>query len=141
MTDKPSKEQLEIYFRNSRKYFDSLAEHYKKTDPEYYNKVMKPVMYKNYFNQSSGGSKPGRPVMVFAIAVLLLIAGAAAAVFFAVSESGDINTVQESQSEKVEASKEKAKKDSVRANRQRSPLKKDSTGERRVKENKAERIR
>ncbi|MBS1492323.1 MAG: hypothetical protein JST55_02365 [Bacteroidetes bacterium] len=35
---KPSKEQLDIYYKTSRKYFDELAREYYKNDREFYNK-------------------------------------------------------------------------------------------------------
>lgn len=60
----PSKEELANYFKHNRKYFDELAENYRKTDPDYYNKYIAPF-YHNQFSSPVG--KRGAPRFVLAI--------------------------------------------------------------------------
>lgn len=50
---RPSKESLENYFKNNRKYFDSLADNLKDTDPEYYNKSIAPFYKKQHTTNNS----------------------------------------------------------------------------------------
>src|SRR5688572_18103773 len=52
----PSKEELEMYWQNSRQYFDELARHYQQADPAYYKEFIQPF-YSNPF-RSQGGSQP-----------------------------------------------------------------------------------
>jgi len=92
MTGGPSKQELEMYWQNSRQYFDELAKHYQTADPEYYKEYIKPF-YDNPFRsvgqaqtgKSSGGSK----AIVFAVFLLLFIGvlGAAIFIFFSSSDS------------------------------------------------------
>jgi hypothetical protein len=140
MSNKPSKEQLEIYFKSSRKYFDSLAEQYKKTDPDYYNQVMRPVMYKNVF---SGGSNVRKPVLPVLIGVFVAAIGIAVAAYFTMMDLGGENNTQ---GQKIERSIERVLPDTARAKRDNTVLEKDSilknesSNDRRLKEKKAERI-
>lgn len=83
MSNGPSKEDLELYWQNSRQYFDELARHYQQADPEYYRKNIKPF-YDNPFRSSGSGSssKSGSKIIVVAVLMFLLIAGAAGIFFF-----------------------------------------------------------
>lgn len=95
MSNGPSKEDLELYWQNSRQYFDELARHYQQADPEYYRKNIKPF-YDNPFRTSASGSgsKSGGKIAVIAVLMVLLVAGAAGIIFFL--------TFSESSKEKTE---------------------------------------
>lgn len=62
----PSKEELEKYFKNNRKYFDELANIYRQTDPEFYEKNIAPF-YASQFSRIEGG-KSVRPQIALLIA-------------------------------------------------------------------------
>lgn len=82
----PSKEELENYFKNNRKYFDELARNYKITDPDYYNKNIAP--FYRYTYNSAGNKKPSkRPVILMAGLALALSAGISMLVFFVQNKS------------------------------------------------------
>jgi hypothetical protein len=88
MAGGPSKEDLQMYWQNSRQYFDELANHYRQADPEYYRTYIQPF-YNNPFanvpsskRSGSGGAK----LAIVAVALMILIAGAGA-VFFLVLRS------------------------------------------------------
>lgn len=95
MANGPSKEDLEMYWQNSRQYFDELAAHYRQADPEYYNKFMKPY-YDNPFrstgnqyntaNRTGGGG--GAKVIIIAFVMLAVIGIAGAGIFFILYSSG-----------------------------------------------------
>jgi hypothetical protein len=72
----PTKEELEKYFKNNRKYFDELAKNYKITDPDYYNKNIAP--FYGYTFDSAGNKKPSPRRLV-------IMAGLAIAVSFGIS--------------------------------------------------------
>lgn len=74
---KLSKEQIEFYYKTSRKYFDELAAQYKSSDIKFYNENFAPY-YSNPFKNTSG--KKALPVLV--AGVLLAVAGLAVAFFF-----------------------------------------------------------
>ena len=81
----PSKEELAKYFKNNRKYFDELANHFKKTDPDYYNKSIAPF-YSNPF-VSAGGAGTRKPVNVLIAAIMFaLIMGVV--LFFMIYQRG-----------------------------------------------------
>lgn len=89
MSSGPSKQELEMYWKNSRQYFDELANHYRQTDPEYYQKYIAPF-YANPFvsqpqtfgMQQNPGSSGGSKLFSVMIALVLLIAGIGAAAYF-----------------------------------------------------------
>lgn len=95
MASGPSKQELEMYWQSSRQYFDELAEHYKKNDPAYYKEFIQPF-YSNPFRaggETTAGKKSGcGPRAVFAVALLVVIAGLAAAVFLLMNDSDDKST-------------------------------------------------
>jgi hypothetical protein len=87
MPSGPSKKELDMYWKNSRQYFDELAEHYRQTDPGYYKEYIAPYYANPFVSQGnsgsvqvsgSGGSKTV-PVMVSAA---LLVASLSAGIFF-----------------------------------------------------------
>lgn len=88
MSSGPSKEELEMYWQNSRQYFDELAKHYQQADPEFYRKNIKPY-YDNPFRTAGNinGSKSGSKAAVVAALLVFLIAVAAAGIFFFLSFS------------------------------------------------------
>jgi len=80
---KPSKEQLDYYFKTSRKYFDELAKQYQTTDKEYYDKNIAPY-YNNPFVQvkSTGGIK------IFIYVMAIFMSGMAILAFVVLSQKG-----------------------------------------------------
>ena len=93
MATGPSKQELEMYWKNSRQYFDELAKHYQAADPEYYRQYIKPF-YDNPFsatytasgqrNSTGGGAK----ILILIIALGVLgVAGAAVFLFMSKSDS------------------------------------------------------
>lgn len=86
-TSGPSKEELEMYWKNSRAYFDELAKHYKATDPEYYKKYIKPY-YDNPFAAAPSKSNNVKiKLSVFLTAMLIAVIGIAGAVLFFVFQN------------------------------------------------------
>jgi hypothetical protein len=74
MKSGPSKEDLDMYWKSSRPYFDELANHYKTADPEYYKKYIAPF-YRFGTTSQQSGSKTSSPVLVVVISVALLLIG------------------------------------------------------------------
>jgi len=105
MASGPSKQELEMYWNNSRQYFDELAKHYQETDPEYYKKHILPF-YNNPFQSTNtvqnkrSGSRAA--VLFVAIAMFAVIGVGAAVMFFVLSESS--TDFVEEQTKKVEES-------------------------------------
>jgi hypothetical protein len=93
MSSGPSKQELEMYWQNSRQYFDELAKHYQKADPEYYKEFIQPF-YSNPFR--SGGQPGGKqrqggarlPVFI----AMLALAGVGAATFVLFQADPDTNS-------------------------------------------------
>lgn len=85
MASGPSKQELEMYWQNSRPYFDELARHYQQADPQYYKEYIEPF-YTNPFRgtyqakQSRGGA--GKAIIVMVAILVLGIAGAASFMIF-----------------------------------------------------------
>ncbi len=89
MATGPSKQELEMYWQNSRQYFDELAKYYQTSDPDYYREYIKPF-YDNPFsstysgnNQSSGSS--GKVIFV-AVFLFIFIGLLSVGVFFFISK-------------------------------------------------------
>ena len=70
----PSKEELENYFKHNRKYFDELANNFKISDPDYYNKFIAPF-YHNQFNSPIAKKGVPRFAMIIASASFALVIG------------------------------------------------------------------
>src|SRR5687768_16989476 len=90
MPNGPSKQELEMYWQNSRQYFDELATHYKQADPQYYKEYIEPF-YTNPFRGSTQTAKtPGsstKPILIVVVALVLLFGGlGSAAVFYFLSQ-------------------------------------------------------
>src|SRR5690349_21552832 len=90
MASGPSKQELEMYWQNSRQYFDELAAHYKQNDPQYYKEYIEPFCT-NPFRGSSQTTKSSgssaKPVLVVILAVMILFVGiGAVAVYFFMSK-------------------------------------------------------
>ncbi len=79
---KPSKDQLDFYFRTSRKYFDELAKEYQTKDPEFYKEHIASY-YNNPFKSASG--KKAAPVVI--LGIVLAVAGGGAAFFLTNTQS------------------------------------------------------
>lgn len=67
---KPSKEQLDYYFKTSRKYFDELAKHYLINDKEYYNNYIAQY-YNNPFVKS--GKQINFKVILFTFSAVIFL--------------------------------------------------------------------
>ena len=87
---RPSREQLENYFKNSRKYFDDIAKHYQEVDKEYYDKYIVPFYNSPFGAVGSGTAK--KAVSVLGLAGALLVVGIVAAVFFLTMDSTQDST-------------------------------------------------
>lgn len=110
----PSKEELEMYWENSRPYFDELAKHYEKADPAYYKEFIHPF-YSNPF-RSKGGSgfsegiyakdtakKRSSPAIVVLAAVLVAVIGLGASMFIFMQGNSSNNDEPTRLKEKVTA--------------------------------------
>lgn len=101
----PTREELANYFKNNRKYFDELARHYKRSDPEYYDKFIAPFYNVSFL--SSTEYRRGRPVVaVFAASIVVLIAGIV--MFFLMSQNSIIEDV-DTDEEEIESETESDK--------------------------------
>ena len=81
MQNGPSIEELQNYWNNSRQYFDELANYYRQSDIEYYNQYIAPF-YNNPFHTSARKNNTAAPRIIFAFAIMLLIAGIGVGAFF-----------------------------------------------------------
>ena len=88
----PSKEELKDYWKNSRPYFDELAKYYRESDPQYYNEYIAPFYSNPFYAISSGKKSPLTAVVVLAILILGVVAGA---VFFILQSEKDTDTERE----------------------------------------------
>jgi len=105
---RPSREQLENYFKNSRQYFDDIAKHYQEVDREYYDKYIAPFYNSPFGAVSSGATK--KAASVIAVAVGLFIAIFGVVVFLLVSQSTDSSVDYEERT--TETKSESIEKDS-----------------------------
>lgn len=74
MNTGPSKEQIESFYKTSRKYFDELARHYYEKDRDFYNKYFAPY-YKNPLYTSSKAGIPNLRARLVFMSILILVAG------------------------------------------------------------------
>jgi hypothetical protein len=149
MNSGPSKEQLESLFKTSRKYFDELAKEYYAKDRDFYNKNFAPF-YNNPFVTSKKGGRP--VILVVAIGLAVLLAGAAFLILMLVEKSSDNKPVRQTEEYRLPEKMEKEKsatsvKDSVKREKIRSDelqeelIQKENTGKREVRKKPMERQR
>ncbi len=110
MAGGPSKQELEMYWQNSRQYFDELAKHYQQADPQYYKEFIQPF-YNNPFrtSASSTGSKGNPAAKFILVAVLLMLIVAGAGVFFLLVKSDSIMPEFEKKTEDVKGTERPTK--------------------------------
>lgn len=82
-TGKPSKEQLDYYFKTSRKYFDSLAQKYLQEDKAYYDTYIAPY-YNNPFTRARGTG--GVKIFIYVTAFFMM--SMAALAYVVLSQQG-----------------------------------------------------
>jgi hypothetical protein len=80
---KPSKEQIDFYYRTSKKYFDSLATQYMRSDREYYDKYFAPYVKGNLLK----GSSKQKAASIITVMVILAIMGVVSAVLIYIGNS------------------------------------------------------
>lgn len=103
MSTGPSKQELEMYWQNSRQYFDELAKHYQQNDPEYYKQYILPFYSNPFHTVSSQNRRQGSGIgkIVAAFAVLAVLGVGAAAFFLIFSTSGSNEKFSEKKTENV----------------------------------------
>lgn len=93
MAGGPSKQDLEMYWQNSRQYFDELARHYQTADPDYYREFIKPF-YDNPFRSASSGqtgkSGGGGKIVILAVFLLVFVGLLSAGLFLYLGSSQSI---------------------------------------------------
>ena len=109
-SDGPSKEELDYYFKNSRKYFDELANYYMNADPEYYKKFIAPY-YSSFVSVSSSGKPGSARALVSVIAAGVVALGIAGVAFFLVQSSD--NSGDEPEIKKIEKTSTKKKEPAI----------------------------
>lgn len=92
MQSGPSKEELSNYFKNSRQYFNELAQHYKENDPAYYKEFIEPFYRNPFYSGSSTAQKGCGLRIVFLSFSVLLIAGIALVVYFLIQTNQDTDS-------------------------------------------------
>jgi len=110
MASGPSKEELEIYWKQSRQYFDELASYYRTADPQYYNDYIAPF-YNNPFTNIQGRKGSSSPLPVVFASIALLITGLIAGAVFFILQVKEEKTIQK-ESPKIEKQIEKDEKNS-----------------------------
>ena len=80
MATGPSKEELEMYWKSSRQYFDELAKYYKTADPEYYDVYIGPY-YRFRPAPTGAGGRSASPVLTTIISLIILLIGLIAGIF------------------------------------------------------------
>lgn len=80
---KPSKEQLDYYFKTSRKYFDSLAQKYQQEDKEYYDKYFAP-----YYNNPLTGVRGTGGIKIFIYVTAVFMTSMAILAYVVLSQRG-----------------------------------------------------
>lgn len=82
-TGKPSKEQLDSYFRTSRKYFDELAKQYYTSDREFYDKFFAP-----YYSNPLARARSTGGVKIFIYVTAFFMMSMAILAFVVLSQKG-----------------------------------------------------
>jgi hypothetical protein len=81
MPSGPSKQELEMYWQNSRQYFDELAAHYKQADPRYYKEYIEPFYtnpFANVHAQRQNSSSSAKPILIIVAFLVFAFGGLAA---------------------------------------------------------------
>ena len=99
---KPSREQLEQHYKNSRKYFDDMAEHYKESDPEYYNSMIVPIIRRNRYSDAAGYNPNSKRAMAITITSAVVVLGMAMGIFFLIAPEAEQQNPVDKMLEKVE---------------------------------------
>jgi hypothetical protein len=95
----PTKEELEKYFKNNRKYFDELAKNYKISDPDFYNKNIAP--FYGYSYQDGNRKAAPRKLVILAVLAIAMAAGISMLVFFIQGKSERKPIITSEQIEKL----------------------------------------
>lgn len=82
----PSKEQIDQFYKTSRKYFDELAKQYYEKDREFYNKYFAPY-YSNPLLAARKKSSAGRVVVLVSLISFLVITAAIGFIFLTIKSS------------------------------------------------------
>lgn len=93
MNSGPSKEQIDNFYRTSRKYFDELAKQYYEKDREFYNKYFAPY-YSNPLLSARKKTSGGKTVIVVSL-ILFLITTAVIGIIFLTIDSSENKREQE----------------------------------------------
>ncbi len=98
MPSGPSKQELEMYWQNSRQYFDELAVHYKQADPQYYKEYIEPFYtnpFANVQGQKQGARSSAKPILIFVVLMVLAFGGVAAfGIIYFVSKNPDTKDIE-----------------------------------------------
>lgn len=86
MNTGPSKEQIEVFYRTSRKYFDELAKQYYEKDREFYNKYFAPY-YSNPLLAARRKTSAGKIVVVVSLVSFLVLIAAIGFIFLTIESS------------------------------------------------------
>lgn len=92
---RPSREQMEYYYDHNRAYFDSMAEHYKEADPDYYEKVILPVKREAPYRAGYDDNKAKKGLVIISAIMVLLVGLAAAMISFFMMDSEVENPVDQ----------------------------------------------
>lgn len=105
MASGPSKQELEMYWNNSRQYFDELAKHYQETDPQYYKQNILPFYNNPFQNTYSAQNKTSgsKAAALFVVIGLVAVLGVGAAVVFFLLRDSSTEFI-EKQTQKIEES-------------------------------------
>ena len=90
---RPSREQMEYYYDHNRTYFDSMAEHYKDLDPDYYEKVILPVKREAPYRAGYDDNKAKKGLFIIAAIMVLIVGLAAAMISFFMMDVDEKNPV------------------------------------------------
>ncbi len=105
MASGPSKQELEMYWNNSRQYFDELAKHYQETDPQYYKQFILPFYNNPFQNTYTAQNKRSgsKSALMFVVIGFVVVMGVGAAVLFFLLSDSSTEFIEE-QTKKIEES-------------------------------------
>lgn len=104
---KPSPEQLELYYKTSRKYFDELAKQYYETDREFYNKN-----FARYYGTLNNLKVKPKSVLLILAAIfgLIVVAGVVSYFLLAVEIESKHNSYKKLTADEISAKSNENKK-------------------------------